>query len=120
MSEFSDRLSALISEKGISQRTLAELAETTEATISRYISGQRAPKAITAVKIATALGVNAEYLLYGTDQPFYRDEETLELMEELHRRPELRALFSTSRKASADDIRKVIGIIEDLTRGSDD
>ena len=61
--------------------------------------------------------MTTEYLLNGTQEnEFERDPEVLEMMEELHHRPELRALFSTSRNASPEDIRKVISIIEDITK----
>ena len=42
----------------MSQRELADQARTTEASISRYISGVREPKVYTAIRIARALKAN--------------------------------------------------------------
>lgn len=46
------------------------------------------------------------------------DDEALELLGELKTRPEMRTLFSVSRKASKDDILKAVKIIEAL-KGDD-
>ena len=42
--EFGDRVSLLLEQQGISQREIAGILGITEATISRYIKGEREPK----------------------------------------------------------------------------
>lgn len=116
MNEFAERLARLLEERKMSQRQLAALSGATEATISRYVNGSRSPGAQTARDIAAVLDVSVEYLL-GGEEPFVRDPEVMELLDELHRRPELRVLFSTSRGATAEDIRAAIETIERLKKG---
>ena len=50
--------------------------------------------------------------------PYVLDDETMELLEELKTRPEMRTLFSVSKKASKEDILKAVKIIEAL-KGDD-
>ncbi len=57
--------------RGVSQKALAERAQTTEATISRYLSGARSPENFTILKnVALILNVSSDYLLGVTDNPF--------------------------------------------------
>lgn len=62
-------LSDLLRQRNMSQRELAIRANTTEATISRYISGDRVPRIELVVEIARALNVTTDYLLGVTDSP---------------------------------------------------
>ena len=58
MQSFSNILYNLLKQKGISQRMLAEMANTTEATISRYLTNaRRMPRADLVIAIAEALNV---------------------------------------------------------------
>lgn len=61
------RIKNLLEEKNLTQKELAEIIDTTEATISRNINGVHAPKAEIIEKIASALGVTTDYLLGKTD-----------------------------------------------------
>ena len=49
--------------KNIKQKDLAERVGVTEATISRYIAGEREPKPEVLANIATALHTTSDYLL---------------------------------------------------------
>lgn len=57
------RISELLSKKDMTQRELAKRAGVTEVSMSRYISGERVPKALYLSNIATILGTTTEYLL---------------------------------------------------------
>ena len=78
--------------------------------------------------IADYFGVSLGYLM-GSEEaepnavdkentPLVLDDEALELLEELKSRPEMRTLFSVSKKASKEDILKAVKIIEAL-KGDD-
>lgn len=67
-------LKTIIEEKGISQRKLAELVGVTEVSMSRYVNGDRVPKAPIAIKIADVLGIDVTAL--------YRDYEISLTIEE--------------------------------------
>ena len=51
------RLSALLRGRGMTQKELAEATNLTPAAISRYINGERVPRAITIAALAKALEV---------------------------------------------------------------
>lgn len=67
MSIFGERLAQLLHEKGITQAELSKKANTTNATISRYINGDREPRAEIATDIAKILNTNTDYLFGKTD-----------------------------------------------------
>ena len=61
--EFGQRLLNLLQKQCITQKELADRVNTTEATLSRYVSGDREPKADMLANIATALHTTSDYLL---------------------------------------------------------
>jgi len=61
--EFGERLQGLLRDQGVTQKELAIRIGSTEATISRYVSGDREPKADALANIATALHTTSDYLL---------------------------------------------------------
>lgn len=63
MADFSTRLKDIIEAKGISQAWLAEKAETTEATISRYVSGIHKPNLDIVARICKVLNVSIDYIM---------------------------------------------------------
>ena len=60
---FGERVKLQLEKNNMSQRELAEKTGITEATISRYVSSERVPKATEIVKIANALNCSCDYLL---------------------------------------------------------
>ena len=60
---FGERLLSLLQKQGITQKQLADRLNTTEATLSRYVNGEREPKADMVANIATALNTTSDYLL---------------------------------------------------------
>lgn len=57
------RLLSQLQKQGMTQKELAERIHTTEATLSRYVSGDREPKADMLANIATALHTTSDFLL---------------------------------------------------------
>lgn len=70
---FASRLTLLLRQRGLSQKDLAESTGLTPAAISRYVNGERMPRAIVLAKIAKTLGVQTEDLT-GTDAEQEVDE----------------------------------------------
>ena len=60
---FGERVKLQLEKNNISQKELAEKTGITEATISRYISSQRIPKATEILKIAKVLNCTSDFLL---------------------------------------------------------
>lgn len=63
MNGFGERLAFYMSLRSMTQSELARRTHLTEAAISRYIHGDREPKAIAVAAIARALQVSADNLL---------------------------------------------------------
>lgn len=58
-----EKITMILENKGITQKDLAERLSISEATVSRYIAGDREPKPDMIANIATALNTTSDYLL---------------------------------------------------------
>lgn len=104
-------LSALEKEMGYGNGSLAK---------SKSIKSERL------IEIANHFGVTTDYLLTGKEtEPNIKvvddennvvvlDDETLELIDSLRSKPEMKMLFSVSKNATPEDIIKTVKIIEAL------
>ena len=57
------RVMQMMKQKDVTQREFAEMSGVTEAAMSRYMRGERQPRAEVVANMATALGVTSDYLL---------------------------------------------------------
>ena len=114
----------LLQKNGVTPYKVAKATGVTQTSLSNWKSGRSTPSVKTLQKIADYFGVSLGYLM-GTEEqePNAVDEENnlivldsdaLELLEELKERPEMRMLFSVSKKATKEDILKTVKIIEAL------
>ena len=62
------KLAVLLGERGMSPRELAEAAGLTLASVSRYVNGEREPRALTIVTLADALGVKPSDIIGTPDE----------------------------------------------------
>lgn len=60
--EFTVIIVELMKQEGLSQKELAEKINVTEASMSRYIKGERIPRIDVLVKLANVFNVSIEYL----------------------------------------------------------
>jgi len=60
--KFTDIIVELMKQEGLSQKELAEKIKVTEASMSRYIKGERIPRIDVLVKLANVFNVSIEYL----------------------------------------------------------
>lgn len=67
-------------------------------------------------RVAEYLDVSADYLISGEKQkkPVSNGDELLEVLEAYREREEMRMLFKATKKATPNDIRKAVAIIEAL------
>ena len=63
-----NRIIILLRKRGLTQKELARKAQISEVTLSRYIHGDRQPRANNIVNIADALQTTTDYLLGGENQ----------------------------------------------------
>ena len=61
--EIKERIRLLMTGKHLSQKELANLSGITEASMSKYLSGERTPRIDVIVNIANALGVTTDELI---------------------------------------------------------
>lgn len=111
-------------EKGLSQAQLAKILNVAQNTVSNWEKGIREPDLKTTQVLADFFDVSVDYLLGRPDKKTSQkvsdsplsphDEETTALLEQLHKRPEMKVLFSVSKKATKEDIERAVKIIEAL------
>ncbi|HCP14851.1 MAG TPA: hypothetical protein DIT32_03615 [Peptococcaceae bacterium] len=120
MNEISAKLLELITSKNISYSDLSELTGIPKSALQRYATGTTDKIPVDRiVKIANALGADPRDILgWGSqDTPLIvRNEELEECINILHERPEMKALFSLSKKATKEQIEQTIKIIEALNK----
>ena len=63
INSFGTKVLELLDKKNMTQKKLAETINITEATLSRYINGDRKPKSEVVANIATALHTTTDFLL---------------------------------------------------------
>lgn len=118
----------LLQKHNLSAYKVSKATGVTQSTLSDWKRGRSTPKTDTMQKLADFFCVSVDYMMGREsdepnavdkeNNPIVLDDEALELLEELKERPEMRTLFSVSRKASKDDILKAVKIIEAL-KGDD-
>lgn len=128
MGALGKRIRALRERNNVSQTDLAAILNVANSTLSQYETGQRVPSDEIKVKIAKYFSVSVDYLLGNTDTPnvvdsdgkqYVIDDEAMEYLEEIHKRPEMKILFSVSKKASKQDIETAVTLIEALKQKAD-
>ena len=118
----------LLRKHNLSAYKVSKLTGVTQSTLSDWKRGRSTPKTDTLQKLADYFDVSVDYLMGREsdepnaidkeNNPIVLDDDALELLEELKERPEMRTLFSVSRKATKEDILKAVKIIEAL-KGED-
>ena len=81
------------------------------------------PRDANLMKVADYFGVTTDYLLTGEKKSpdnLSEDEELYELLEELKNNPGKRLLFDKTKKATKEDIEKIIAMVDIITGGNND
>ena len=63
-----ERVNRLLKEKGLTQKQLSRMSNITEASLSRYLTGQLEPKIDVVRNLALSLGVPVSYLIGDTNE----------------------------------------------------
>lgn len=128
-----DKIQALLKEQKKTQKDLMDYLGLEKSTFTTWKSPKSKNKSYKKYikEIAEFLGVSTDYLL-GTEQddsvkaydehgePLFIDDEAREIVDSLRTRPEMKILFSASKKATKEDIMKTVKIIEALRNGEND
>ena len=101
-------------EAGLTMKELADLVGVSEATVSRWESGNIATMKHSQIsKLCKALGINPASLVPGIDTPaYYLDPETAEIAEQLHKRKDMRMLFHAAKSSTPEDVKMVTDMLE--------
>lgn len=103
MATFSERLSEAIQLRGVSQKWLATEADTTEATISRYVSGNSSPMLLQLLgNIAQSLNVSSDFLIGISN--LHQSKDTVS--------DELKVIIDVWSKISEDDKRVLFALLD--------
>lgn len=118
---FGKNLQFYLDSKQISQTELANYLEVSPTSVNNWCRGLKTPRMDKVDKICNFFHINRSDLLNEHNdeqsQGYYLDPETADFAQELKDRPELKILFSASRKATKEDIEMTIDILNRLTGG---
>ena len=121
MSGFSETLSSLRRQAGMTQAELAVRLGISKSAVSMYARGNREPELDLLQRMADLFGVSAGALLGRGDPPLVNhDPQLTEYLEVLRDRPEMRMLFSVTKGATKEDVEAAVKIIEALRGRNED
>ena len=115
LSAFSETLSRLRRERGLTQAELGARLGISKSAVSMYECGNREPELDLLRAMADLFGVSVSAML-GRREPdlVNGDPELTDYLEQLRDRPELRMLFSLTKNATKQDVEAAVRIIEAL------
>lgn len=120
---------------GLTQKELASKVGITPSAITNYENDTSHPKEVILYKLIEVLQVEPNYLfqdsvannplskeaiLNKTKNGPHLDEEAIELLEEMHKRPELRVMFKLGKNATKKDVEAVNELFKHLTGEEED
>jgi transcriptional regulator with XRE-family HTH domain len=118
MSDISNRILFLIEKNDISYGELSKITNIPKSALQRYATGETEKIPLDRLeKIADALNVSASYLMGWEENEspeIPEDQEMADLLNEFRDNPELRALFSLTKKADPKELRKYIDVIKTI------
>jgi len=113
---FGERVRKRREQLGMTQDELAKkLGYKSRSSINKIELNERNVKQSQIEELARALQTTPANLMGWDDEPsYYLDPETAAIAQEIHDNPELRALFSASRKASPESLKAVADLIKSM------
>ena len=109
-----EKLKELRESRGLNKREIAEKLEMPYTTYNNYETDARDVGSETLRKIARFYGVTIDYILEN-EQP----DDLTEYLDELRYRPEMRMLFSISKKATKEQVEGFAKAFEIIVKGKD-
>ena len=109
----SDNIKRLREKYNLTQIELGKIAGVSDKAVSSWENGTAEPRIGAVQKIADHFGIKkSEVIDDDPDETYHFDPETAEIVNAAKERPEMKALFSSSRKLSPQDAKTVLDIIE--------
>lgn len=120
---FGKNLKYLREKRGLDQSDIAELlGRRSTSSISEWESEKYTPKVGVLNDLAKFFNVSMSDLMskdLAAEENSSEDKEIAQLMEELHKNPELRILMSTSSKVTAESLRMLINLAQNMKEKED-
>ena len=118
---FAQQLSKLMDSRALTNYQLAKDLDIHPTTVANWLAG-KTPRKKTLAILSDYFGVSVDYLLGNEEAPaaYEDDGELNEMLEDVRRNPELRAMFSITKKATPEQVRQYIKVIKALRGGDDD
>lgn len=126
MSEFAINLKKLRTEHKLTQEELASKLKISRSTLGMYETSKREPDFETLEVIADFFNVDMNFLLgrpisendefYMSKPPYYLNDETATIAQEIFENKELRLLFDASRDATPEDLQTIHSMLLALKR----
>ena len=119
-----ERIKTMRLSRGMSQLDLALALHCGQSTIAMYEAGKRMPDMDTIDYLADVFNVPPYAILYDEDEMAdmlgeKQDDEYWQIREEFRRNPELRTLFSLTRKASKTELKQMEAFIRAIRTSND-
>lgn len=119
---FVDKVLELINKKGVTKNKMLTDLNLGKNSFVNWSERGTIPNGETLSKIASYFNVSTDYLLGNDNIKVYDehdnivviDDETRDIIDSLRTNPEMKILFSVSKKATKEDIIKAVKIIEAL------
>lgn len=112
--QFSNKLRNLMNRAGVTNYRLAKEIGCSPATVGYWLNGSKSPTAESIQSLAGYFGVSTDYLMGSDDTDTAENDEMADLLEEIRKNPELRTLFSISKRATPEEVRQYIRLIKAL------
>lgn len=124
MSLLSQRLDALMKKNDINQVELAEKLDVDTSTVGKWLLRKAIPRMGIYQKLSDIFGVPKSFFLEDEDysnedlqnEGYYSDPEVAKMANDIHKDPELRILFSASKKLRKEDLQAVINIVKAMKK----
>jgi transcriptional regulator with XRE-family HTH domain len=111
-----DILQNLLKEKNKTRNALSVETGISSGLLSDWFSRKKKPASENLLKLAEYFNVTVDYLLTGKEQEYNSDlklnNETLEYLEELQTRPEMKIFFTLLRDVDKEELEKFVAVIE--------
>ena len=115
---FYDIFLELCQKKGVKPGPAAEACGINRSNVSLWKSRGYTPRGEALNAIAEYFGVSVDTLLGKEKEPAAtEDDELNELLEEVRRNPDLRAMFSLTKNATPEQVRQYINVIKAIRGG---
>ncbi|WP_333594737.1 helix-turn-helix transcriptional regulator [Anaerospora hongkongensis] len=106
-------LTELRNNKGLTQDQMSDILGIKRARYNSWENDIAKPDIDMAKKLAQFHGVSTDYLLENFQES---NDDIDDILDILHKRPEMKMLFSVSKNATKEDIEKAVKIIEALKK----